>query len=105
MRFTVCTCHLAFVKKTYKEMVIGGITYPAGVIILNCPIMFIHHDPDIWGSDAHEFRSNRFQEVFSKHPMIWVPSSLSDGDRASGTGQNFALLEANMLICIILQNS
>ncbi|AQK86495.1 hypothetical protein ZEAMMB73_Zm00001d038383 [Zea mays] len=36
------------VRQTYKEMEVGGVTYPAGVI-LELPVLLIHHDPDIWG--------------------------------------------------------
>lgn len=78
------------------------ITYPAG-IILDIPLLFIHHDPDIWGSDVHEFRPDRFLEGISKaskdpgafFPFGWVPRIC--------IGQNFALMEAKMALCMILQ--
>ncbi|GJM93835.1 hypothetical protein PR202_ga10425 [Eleusine coracana subsp. coracana] len=93
---------IAFVRKTYKEMKIGGITYPAGVII-ELPVLFIHHDPDIWGSDVHEFRPDRFAEGVSKaskDPGAFLPFGW--GPRIC-IGQNFALLEAKMAMCMILQ--
>ncbi|KAL6844614.1 hypothetical protein ACP4OV_025273 [Aristida adscensionis] len=39
---------ILFVRKTNKDMEIRGVTYPAGVII-EMPVLFIHHDPNIWG--------------------------------------------------------
>jgi len=93
---------ISFVRKTYKEMEIGGITYPAGVI-LELPVLFIHHDPDIWGSDVHEFRPDRFSEGISKaskDPGAFLPFGW--GPRIC-IGQNFALLEAKMALSMILQ--
>ncbi|CAL4962526.1 unnamed protein product [Urochloa decumbens] len=94
---------IAFNRKTYKEMEIGDATYPAGVI-LELPVLFIHHDPDIWGSDVHEFRPERFAEGIAKaskdrlafFPFGWGPRIC--------IGQNFALLEAKMAISMILQS-
>jgi len=93
---------IAFSRKTYKEMVIGDVTYPAGVIV-ELSVMFIHHDPDIWGSDVHEFRPERFAEGIAKaskdrlafFPFGWGPRIC--------IGQNFALLEAKMALSMILQ--
>jgi len=93
---------ISFVRRTYKEQEMGGIRYPAGVI-LELPVLLIHHDPDIWGSDAREFRPDRFAEGISKAckdsgaflPFGWGPRIC--------VGQNFALLEAKMALCMILQ--
>jgi cytochrome P450 len=83
-------------------MVIGDVTYPAGVIV-ELSVMFIHHDPDIWGRDVHEFRPERFAEGIAKaskdrlafFPFGWGPRIC--------IGQNFALLEAKMALSMILQ--
>ncbi|KAL6844613.1 hypothetical protein ACP4OV_025272 [Aristida adscensionis] len=91
------------VRKTYKDMEIGGVTYPAGVII-EMPVLFMHHDPNIWGSDVHEFKPDRFAEGISKasngtmafFPFGWGPRIC--------IGQNFAMLEAKMALCMILQS-
>lgn len=90
------------VRQTYKEMEVGGVTYPAGVI-LELPVLLIHHDPDIWGGDAREFRPDRFSEGVSrasKDPGAFLPFGW--GPRIC-IGQNFALLEAKMALCMILQ--
>ena len=94
---------IVFSRKTYKEMKIGDIIYPAGVMI-ELPVMFIHHDPDIWGSDAHEFNPERFANGVSKaskNPGAFLPFGW--GPRIC-IGQNFALLEAKMAMTIIIQH-
>ncbi|XP_052137843.1 cytochrome P450 CYP72A616-like isoform X2 [Oryza glaberrima] len=93
---------IVFSRKTYKEMEIGGVVYPRGVI-LELPVLFIHHDREIWGRDVHEFRPERFAEGISRAsndrgaflPFGWGPRVC--------IGQNFALLEAKMALCMILQ--
>ncbi|KAF6997000.1 hypothetical protein CFC21_013265 [Triticum aestivum] len=92
-----------FTRKTYKKIEIGGITYPAGVMF-EMPVLYIHHDTDIWGEDVHQFKPDRFAEGISKaskdpgafFPFGWGPRIC--------IGQNFALLEAKMALCMILQH-
>ncbi|KAL6615622.1 hypothetical protein ACP70R_037892 [Stipagrostis hirtigluma subsp. patula] len=91
-----------FNRETYKEIEIKDVKYPAGVII-ELPVLFIHHDPDIWGIDVHEFKPDRFAEGISKaskDPGAFLPFGW--GPRTC-IGQNFALLEAKMAMCMILQ--
>lgn len=92
----------ALQRKTYKPMELGGVRYPAGVVLM-LPLLCIHHDKDIWGPDADEFRPERFAEGISKasreapafFPFGWGPRIC--------IGQNFALLEAKMGLTMILQ--
>ncbi|KAL5655894.1 hypothetical protein ACJX0J_035213, partial [Zea mays] len=89
-------------RRTYKEMELGGIKYPSGVSLL-LPIIFIHHDPNIWGKDASEFNPQRFEDGISnatKHQAAFFPFGW--GPRIC-IGQNFALLEAKMALSTILQ--
>jgi cytochrome P450 len=93
---------VVFSRRTYKEMKIGNVTYPTGAFI-EIPILFIHHDPDIWGSDAQDFKPERFAEGISKaskDPGAFLPFGW--GPRIC-IGQNFALVEAKMALCMILQ--
>jgi cytochrome P450 len=95
---------VALTRQTYKTMQLGDLTIPPGVLV-TMPILFIHHDPDIWGPDATEFKPTRFAEGISKatkdgrlgfYPFGWGPRIC--------IGQNFALLEAKMGLSMILQH-
>ena len=89
-------------RRTYKPMELGGVRYPAGVMLM-LPLLYIHHDKDVWGPDASEFRPQRFAEGISKasrdapafFPFGWGPRTC--------IGQSFALLEAKMGLSMILQ--
>jgi cytochrome P450 len=90
-------------RETYQEAELGGVKYPPGVTFA-LPIVSIHHDPDVWGEDANEFRPERFAEGVSKaskdapafFPFGWGPKIC--------VGQNFALLEAKIGSTMILQH-
>ncbi|KAI4970453.1 hypothetical protein ZWY2020_001367 [Hordeum vulgare] len=73
-------------RRTYKAMELDGFRY------LVLPLIFIHHDPDIWLADG---MSNA-----AKHPAAFFP--FGGGPRIC-IGQNFALLEAKMALTTILQ--
>ena len=92
---------ISFVRKTYKEMEIGGITYPAGVI-LEVPVLFIHHDPDIISGEATCTSSGRTGSLrgVSKAPAAFFPFGWRP---RTCIGQNFALLEAKMALSMILR--
>ncbi|XP_078151339.1 cytochrome P450 CYP72A616-like isoform X7 [Carex rostrata] len=92
------------IRRTYKTIQLGDVTIPPGVL-LALPILFIHHDPDIWGPDATKFKPTRFAEGISKatkdgqlafFPFGWGPRIC--------IGQNFTLLEAKLGLSMILQH-
>ncbi|RLN24398.1 cytochrome P450 72A11-like isoform X2 [Panicum miliaceum] len=89
-------------RRTHKQTELGGVMYPPDVTFV-VPIMFIHRDPALWGHDAGEFNPGRFAEGVSKacsDPGAFIPFSW--GPRIC-IGQNFALLEAELAISMVLQ--
>ncbi|KAF7075423.1 hypothetical protein CFC21_080205 [Triticum aestivum] len=92
----------ALQRKTCKPMDLGGVRYPAGVVLM-LPLLCVHHDKEVWGADADEFRPERFAEGISKasadapafFPFGWGPRTC--------VGQSFALLEAKMGLAMILR--
>ena len=94
---------IALYQHAYKETKIGHITIPAGVD-LNLPMLLLHHDPELWGEDAEEFKPERFSEGITKackdrlafFPFGWGPRTC--------IGQNFAMIEAKIALAMILQH-
>ncbi|KAF5726093.1 cytochrome P450 72A15-like [Tripterygium wilfordii] len=94
---------IAIYMHTYKETKIGDISIPAGVD-LTLPTLLIHHDPELWGDDAGEFKPERFSEgvanaskdQLSFFPFGWGPRTC--------IGLNFAMIEAKMTLAMILQH-
>lgn len=94
---------IQFDRQTYTDVKLGGVRYPPGVI-LSLPIVFLHHDPDVWGEDADEFKPERFAEGVSKASRNSSPAFFPFGwGPRICVGQNFALIEAKMALSRILQ--
>ncbi|XP_006657629.1 cytochrome P450 709B1-like [Oryza brachyantha] len=89
-------------RRAGTNLELGGIMLPKGTL-LTIPIATIHRDTNVWGEDAGEFRPKRFENGVSraaKHPNALL--SFSSGLR-SCIGQDFAMLEAKVVIAMILQ--
>jgi cytochrome P450 len=92
-----------FNRAVQKDLKVGNLFLPAGTQV-SLPIILIHQDNDIWGDDAKEFKPERFAEGIAKatkgqvcyFPFGWGPRIC--------LGQNFALLEAKIVISLLLQN-
>ncbi|TKY66495.1 11-oxo-beta-amyrin 30-oxidase [Spatholobus suberectus] len=92
-----------FSRALQKDVKLGNLSLPAGIRV-TMPILFIHLDPDIWGDDAKEFKPERFSEGIAKatkgqvsfYPFGWGPRIC--------IGQNFALLEAKIVLSLLLQH-
>ncbi|KAL8129083.1 hypothetical protein V2J09_018238 [Rumex salicifolius] len=90
------------VRMAKHDTRVGSLTIPAGTLMF-IPLILAHHDPQHWGEDATEFKPERFSEGISKAskegvaflPFGWGPRVC--------VGQNFALVEAKMVLAMILQ--
>ncbi|THU62056.1 hypothetical protein C4D60_Mb01t01130 [Musa balbisiana] len=90
-------------RQTYKTMKLGDVVYPPGVLLL-LHVIFVHHDPNLWGKDASEFNPERFAEGVSKASKEQVAFFPFGGGPRICIGQTFALLEGKMGLSMILQH-
>ncbi|XP_059067296.1 cytochrome P450 CYP72A616 [Cryptomeria japonica] len=90
-------------RKAYKNMQLGNLTIPTGIELV-LPTIMVHHDVQLWGKDSKEFNPLRFSEGISKastHPNAFI--GFGFGPRTC-MGQNFALIEAKVILIMILQH-
>ncbi|KAG6473058.1 hypothetical protein ZIOFF_066965 [Zingiber officinale] len=88
-------------RQVFKSTKIGDVVYPPGVLLF-LSILQVHHDPDFWGKDVDEFKPERFADGMYKASEKNAFFPFGGGHRVC-IGQNFALLEAKLALCLILQ--
>ncbi|MED6155496.1 hypothetical protein PIB30_005696 [Stylosanthes scabra] len=94
---------LFFSRTVDKDIKMENLSLPAGVKV-TLPILYIHHDRELWGDDAKEFKPERFSEGIAKatkgrlsyFPFGWGPRIC--------IGQNFSLMEAKIFLTLLLQS-
>ncbi|KAD2804264.1 hypothetical protein E3N88_37641 [Mikania micrantha] len=93
-------------RATHKETKLGSKMIPSGVL-LSLPVMHVHHDPEIWGDDVHEFKPERFSEGILNATKEGKGSSaffpFSSGPRIC-IGHNLAITEAKTAMAMVLQH-
>ncbi|KXN81097.1 hypothetical protein AN958_06051 [Leucoagaricus sp. SymC.cos] len=82
---------------------ITQVLIPKGTL-LAIPLNVVHHDPEVWGLDAHVFRPERWLErkqsqLRHKHELL----TFSEGPRVC-IGKNFAMAEIKVLMVTLLQH-
>ncbi|WOH03060.1 hypothetical protein DCAR_0522451 [Daucus carota subsp. sativus] len=89
------------IRDTPQNAKLGDINIPAGVG-LTVPVILLHYDHELWGTDAHEFKPQRFSGGVlgaTKGKFSYIP--FGGGPRIC-IGQNFAMIEAKMALSMIL---
>ncbi|XP_062111320.1 cytochrome P450 CYP749A22-like [Humulus lupulus] len=94
---------LGFERKVDKKVRLGDIMLPANLQIYISSLA-LHHDPQIWGQDVHEFKPERFSEgilrATNNNTAAFLP--FGNGPRIC-VGTNFAFTEAKIALSMILQ--
>ena len=93
----------AMSRKAGSGVRLGSLSLPAN-IILEIPTLAVHHDPQIWGDDAHLFKPERFSEGVAKATKNNIAAFLPFGmGPRICVGFNFAIAEAKIALAMILQ--
>ncbi|KAI3818381.1 hypothetical protein L1987_12187 [Smallanthus sonchifolius] len=94
---------LSLIRRLKHEVNLGKLKIP-GNTRLHFPVLFVHHDTEIWGEDAHLFKPQRFSQGVAKatnnNPEMFIP--FGSGPRRC-PGSNFATKEAKIALSMILQ--
>jgi len=78
---------------------VGGKHFPQGVV-LSVPAYTMHHSKEIWGSDADEYRPERWEKVTETQKMAFIPFSY--GPRAC-VGRNVAEMELALIVSTVFR--
>jgi cytochrome P450 len=79
-------------RLTKREVEIGGVRYPPGVVLMASAYL-IHHDPEIY-PEPHAFRPERFLDA-SPGTYTWIPFG---GGRRRCLGASFAVQEMKVVM-------
>ena len=87
-------------RYTSKDMIFKNYFIPKGTVLF-LPIIASHHNKDLWGEDAEEFRPSRWdeQDASKAGPYDYLP--FLAGVR-SCIGYRFAMIELKIILSILL---
>ena len=88
-------------REALQDLKLGDIDVPKGVNVVTMMVS-LHHDPEIWGADAHVFNPGRFANGVSgacELPHVYMP--FGAGPRVC-LGQHFAMAELKILLALVL---
>jgi len=89
-----------FINRTaIRDIKLGELDIPAGTRF-DFPIIDIHHDRDVWGTNAEEFNPLRFADGKSYHLGAYFPFGIGP---TICVGQNLAMVEAKVALAMTLQ--
>ncbi|XP_047177741.1 cytochrome P450 72A68-like [Vigna umbellata] len=94
---------IGLARKVRKDVKLGNLSLPAGVEV-SMPTILVHHDCELWGDDAKEFKPERFAEGVLKATNGRASLIPFGGGPRICIGQNFSLLEAKIALSMILQH-
>ncbi|KAI3407383.1 uncharacterized protein J3R85_021046, partial [Psidium guajava] len=90
-------------RRVDEQLRLGKLVLPANTQIIVGNLK-LHHDPGIWGDDAHLFKPERFMDGVAKatgnNPVLFIPFSF--GPRICA-GMSFAMHEVKIALSMILQ--
>ncbi|ESW21370.1 hypothetical protein PHAVU_005G065000 [Phaseolus vulgaris] len=89
-------------RKVLKDVKLGNLSLVAGMQV-SIPIILVHHDCELWGDDAKEFKPERFAEGVLKATNGRASLIPFGGGPRICTGRNFSFLEAKIALSMILQ--
>ena len=90
-------------RMIHKKTQFAEFSLPAGAEI-SLPTILVHHDKELWGDDATQFKPERFSDGVAKttkNKLIYFPFG---GGARICIGQNFAMMEAKLALALILQH-
>jgi len=88
-------------RQAREDIKVDDVTVPNGTNMW-IDVVAMHHDPELWGKDANEFRPERFMDDVNggcKHKMGFLPFGF--GGRMC-VGRNLTFMEYKIVLSLVL---